>query len=290
MDCRNLDWTTPQDLFLSRDDVSKDDRTFALDVFSKLKKPTMTRERVGNIPRGPTEYLDEMRNICAEFPVYFRYQWPGLDPKPDGNTSMSWIRSDMKVSHVLYPNHEEDEETLEPVDGGEGFLVNCERRFKSKAWMCWEEEYGNDLGDRHRATGQENGKDEIRSVETQDQGLEDKRKQVEDDVGKNSWRWINFPSNNVSKNTPTSVSGYRTNIRIDDMDQGRKESSRNVCQPPVWLANTCQDFIIHNARYNENKQLDGRTWRFFEENIRIHETDSLYSRVRIPHAKGSSFK
>ncbi|KAI2783600.1 hypothetical protein F4815DRAFT_442467 [Daldinia loculata] len=240
MDCRNLDWTTPQDLFLSRDDVSEDDRTFALDVFSKLKKPTMARERFGNIPREPTECLDEMRNICAEFPVYFRYQWPGLDPKPEGNTSMSWIRSDMKVSHVLYPNQEEDEETLEPVDGGEGFLVNCEGRFKSKAWMCWEEEYGNDLGDRHRTTGQENGKDEIRSAETRDQGLEDKRKQVEDDVGKNSWRWINFPSNNMT-----------------------------------WI----KDFIIHNARYNENKQLDGRTWRFFEENIRIHETDSLYSRA-----------
>ncbi|KAI1660907.1 hypothetical protein F4813DRAFT_386316 [Daldinia decipiens] len=237
MDCRNLDWTTPQDLFLSRDEVSENDKTFALEVFSKLKKPTMTRERVGNIPRGPTECLDEMRNICTEFPVYFRYQWPGLDPKPDGNTSMSWIRSDMKVSHVLYPNDEKDEETLEPVYGGEGFLVNCERKFKSKAW---EEEYGCDLGDRHKATGLENGKYEIRSVETRNQGLEDKRKQVEDDVGKNSWRWINFPSNNMT-----------------------------------WI----KDFIIHNARYNENNKVDGRTWRFFEENIRIHETDSLYSRA-----------
>ncbi|KAI0111468.1 hypothetical protein F4814DRAFT_422564 [Daldinia grandis] len=249
MDCRNLDWTTPQDLFLSRDNVSKDDRTFAQDVFSKLKKPTMTHEKVGNIPRGPTECLDEMRSICAEFPVYFRYQWPGPDPKPGGNTSMSWIRSDMKVSHVLYPNHEEDEETLEPVDGGEDFLANCERRFKSKAWACWKEEYGNDLGDKYRANRQENGKGEARGTETRDQELEDKRKQIEDHVGKYSWRWINFPSNNMT-----------------------------------WI----KDFIIHNARYNENKQLDGRTWRFFEENIRIHETDSLYSRVRIPHAKASN--
>ncbi|KAI1470342.1 uncharacterized protein F4812DRAFT_261902 [Daldinia caldariorum] len=248
MDCRNLDWTTPQDLFLSRDEMTEDDRAFAQDIFSRLKKPNMTRARAGNIPRGPTECIDEMRNICAEFPVYFRYQWAGLNPKPDGNTSMAWIRSDMKVSHVLYPKPEEHEETLEPVNGGDGFLASCEDKFKSKAWLSWKEENKNNSSTQQRATRQENGKDESESEETRSQKPEDHRKRVEEDVRRNSWRWINFPSNNMT-----------------------------------WI----KDFIILNAKNKESGQLDERAWRFFEENIRIHETDSLYSRVRIPHAKVS---
>ncbi|KAK6957515.1 hypothetical protein Daesc_000302 [Daldinia eschscholtzii] len=241
MDCRNLDWTTPQDLFLSRDEMTEDDRDFAQDIFSRLKKPSITRERAGNLPRGPTECIDEMRSICAEFPVYFRYQWPGLDPKPNGNTSMAWIRSDMKVSHVLYPKPGEDEATLEPVNGGEGFLASCDDKFKTKAWLCWKEEIKNNLN-KNGATKQ-SGRDEAESAETRDQKLEDK---IKEDVGERSWRWINFPSNNMT-----------------------------------WI----KDFIILNAKDKESGQLDERTWRFFEENIRIHETDSLYSRVRIPHAK-----
>ncbi|KAI1807231.1 hypothetical protein F4811DRAFT_567129 [Daldinia bambusicola] len=248
MDCRNLDWTTPQDLFLSRDEMTEDDRAFAQDIFSRLKKPSMTRTRAGNIPRGPIGCIDEMRSICAEFPVYFRYQWPGLSPKPDGNTSMAWIRSDMKVSHVLYPKPGEHEETLEPVNGGDGFLASCENKFKSKAWLSWEEEDKNNSSKQLRATQQEKGKDGNRSEETQSQKPEDQRKLVEEDVRKNSWRWINFPSNNMT-----------------------------------WI----KDFIILNAKSKESEQLDERAWRFFEENIRIHETDSLYSRVRIPHAKAS---
>ena len=46
---------------------------------------------------------------------------------------------------------------------------------------------------------------------------------------------------------------------------------------------------VDDAKDKESGQLDERTWRFFEENIRIHETDSLYSRVRIPHAKVSLY-
>ncbi|KAI8956554.1 hypothetical protein F5Y11DRAFT_353549 [Daldinia sp. FL1419] len=240
MDCRNLDWKTPQDVFLSRDRVSENDRSFALDVFSGLKKPAMMRQRVGNLPHGPIEYHNEIRSICAEFPVYFRYQWPGLWPKPDGNASMSWIRSDMKVSHVLYPEPKEDVGMLEPVRGGKGFLIDCERKFKLKAWACWEEENGNNLDAGQKAIEDAGEADTTRGTRSENSNPTQKRRDIEDDVGRNAWRWINFPSNNMS-----------------------------------WI----KDFIIHNARYSEEQQLGERVWRFFEENIRIHETDSLYSRA-----------
>ncbi|CAH0023619.1 unnamed protein product [Clonostachys rhizophaga] len=227
LDSRNLNWQTPQDLFYEdRTPLSKEDHDFVLREFSRLKRSGVTRKRTGNIPNEPAPCPEETRKICSEFPVYFRYQWPGLDPNPDGSTSMSWVRTDMKVSQVLYPEAD-NRGTIEDVDGGPRFLADSKTKFASRIW--------DDLS-------QDEKSEVVLAMGCGDSDVEnesDALKYLEESVGKRSWRWTNFPSNN--------------------------------------------DFIIHNAKYRNTDDVDRRVWRFFENSIRVRETNILHSRVRIPH-------
>ena len=201
LDSRNLDWTTPQDLFLKKEPLLDADRQFAKDTFYRLKKSVAARERLGNVPRRPAGCLEGTRKICAEFPVYFRYQWPGVEPNLDGSATMSWVRTDMKVSHILYPQDGEDKGGLEPVNGGEGFLSQCEDNFKEMVWKCWMEEHSAKMGKREGETLAEAGRLETQELEApvKDKDTVDPKSRLQSDIAKNAWRWINFPSNNVSQ-------------------------------------------------------------------------------------------
>ncbi|VUC36440.1 unnamed protein product [Clonostachys rosea] len=229
LDNRNLNWQTPQDLFYeNRTPLSKEDHEFVLKEFSKLKRSGVTRKRTGNIPNEPAPCPEETRKICSEFPVYFRYQWPGLDPNPDGSTSMSWVRTDMKVSQVLYPE-DDNRGPIEDVFGGPRFLADSKTKFTGRIWDDLSEDEKSDIS---LAMGIGCGDS---TLENESNAL----KYIEESVGKKSWRWTNFPSNN--------------------------------------------DFIIHNAKYRNTDDVDRRVWRFFENSIRVRETNILHSRVRVPH-------
>ncbi|KAH7303952.1 hypothetical protein B0I35DRAFT_454968 [Stachybotrys elegans] len=236
LDSRNLDWKTPQDLFYeNRSPPSKADHEFAAREFSRLKKTSAARRRVGNVPQHINPITDETRSLCAEFPVYFRHQWAGWDKKPDGSSAMSWVRTDLKVAQVLYPNGDDNPWYLDSVVGGQGFLADCQAKFVNKVRDCLQEELQEQ--EQEVMVG-------LRPVQPQGGlGIFLKENDLAKSIQRGGWRWINFPANN--------------------------------------------DFIINNARRPDTNEVDGWKWQFFERSIQVHETNTSYARIRIPHVHGT---
>jgi hypothetical protein len=208
LDSRNLDWKTPQDLFYeNRSPPSKADHEFATKEFSRLKKTAAARRRVGNVPQYINPVTDETRSLCAEFPVYFRHQWSGWD-KADGRSTMSWVRTDLKVAQVLYPNGDDNPWYMDSVVGGQGFLADCQDKFISKVHDCLQEEQEQE--EEHRPQSplatflREN--DLARSIQ------------------RDGWRWINFPANNVSK-SPIIMAFAN---KLDDVDEGTAAHCQSI--------------------------------------------------------------
>ncbi|RMJ15789.1 hypothetical protein CDV36_004508 [Fusarium kuroshium] len=273
LDCFNDNGKTPRDLFKG-DGLNEEDKRFFAENLSFLQKAPLRRKTAGNVPQKPAEYSEDIRKICNDFPVYFRYQWAGLKPKPDGSTSMSWTPTGIKVSHVLYrkksdskrleddsAQEESERESTndgssieEPVDGGTSFLADCEANFASEVWGRLVKEDADISIEKIPESPQERGKskDEIQK----ERGMEGRREEsirvklTEDEFKQNvresSWRWINFNSNNMT-----------------------------------WI----KDFLITNIRTSDGAEVDAQAWQFFESNIRVRETNDLCSRVRKPHAR-----
>ncbi|KAJ3457001.1 hypothetical protein MRS44_014142 [Fusarium solani] len=274
LDCLNDNEETPRELF-KRGGLGEEDKKFFAENLSFLQKAPLRRKTAGNVPQKPAEYSEDIRRICDNFPVYFRYQWAGLKPKPDGSTSMSWTPTGIKVSHVLYrkksdskrleddsAQEESEKESTndgssieEPADGGTSFLADCEANFASEVW----ERLVKEDADISIEKASESPRDESSKPKDESQrerGLEGRREEsirvelTEDQFKKNvrdsSWRWINFNSNNMT-----------------------------------WI----KDFLITNIRTSDGAEVDAQAWQFFESNIRVRETNDLCSRVRKPHAR-----
>ncbi|KAJ4308461.1 hypothetical protein N0V84_012086 [Fusarium piperis] len=283
LDCLNDNEETPRELF-KRGGLNEEDKTFFAENLSFLQKAPLRRKTAGNVPQKPAEYSEDIRRICDNFPVYFRYQWAGLKPKPDGSTSMSWTPTGIKVSHVLYRKKSDSKRLLEddsaqeelerestndgssieePADGSTNFLADCEANFASEVWQRLVKEDADISIEKTLESPQEEStknKDESQ----QEKGLEGKweesirveltEDQFKQNVRESSWRWINFTSNNASL-----------------FDLGRSYSAN--------------DFLITNIRTSDGTEVDAQAWQFFESNIRVRETNDLCSRVRKPHAR-----
>ncbi|KAF4977976.1 hypothetical protein FDECE_18288 [Fusarium decemcellulare] len=65
-------------------------------------------------------------------------------------------------------------------------------------------------------------------------------------VQPHTWKWMNFPANNIT-----------------------------------WI----KDFIASHHKASTSTKIDPQTWQFFQNNTRVHETNEISSRVRIPHAR-----
>ncbi|KAL2671523.1 hypothetical protein Neosp_014113 [[Neocosmospora] mangrovei] len=268
LDCLNDNGETPRQLFKG-DGLNEDDKRFFAENLSFLQKAPLRRKTAGNVPQKPAEYSEDIRRICDNFPVYFRYQWAGLKPKPDGSTSMSWTPTGIKVSHVLYrkksdskrleddsAQEESEKESTndgssieEPADGGTSFLADCEANFASEVWERLVKEDA-DISIEKTPESPQEERDKTKGESQQEREPVGREESIrveltEDQFKKNvkdsSWRWVNFNSNN--------------------------------------------DFLITNIRTPDGAEVDAQAWQFFESNIRVRETNDLCSRVRKPHAR-----
>ncbi|KAK7403322.1 hypothetical protein QQX98_010911 [Neonectria punicea] len=275
LDCLNDKEETPRELF-KQGGLSQEGKRFFAENLSFLQKAPLRRKTAGNIPQKPAEYSEDIRRICDNFPVYFRYQWAGLKPKPDGSTSMSWTPTGIKVSHVLYrkksdskrlleddsPQEESDGESTndgssieEPAEGVTTFLTDCEANFASKVWerllkeeadISIEKIPESPQEERAKTKDESQQETELESRREESIRIELTEAQFKQNVRDSSWRWINFTSNNMT-----------------------------------WI----KDFLITNIRTSDGAAVDAQAWQFFESNIRVRETNDLCSRVRRPHAR-----
>lgn len=190
LDNRNFDWKTPPDLL-------KGNATFKKELFSRFRKTArMTRNQVRNIPNRPTKCSSKMKRICQEFPVYFRYQWAGLNPSQDGSSIVSWVRTDSKVGEILYPHDDSEKPRLRPkvalvhyaqsdnTNHPAPFLVDCENQFYKEIISDW-------FDNEKRVPGQE-------TEHESHPGDDDENERIKNSINTSAWRWINFPANNVS--------------------------------------------------------------------------------------------
>ncbi|SCV51637.1 uncharacterized protein FFB14_12106 [Fusarium fujikuroi] len=262
VDCLNNEHQTPGQLFKglgSSKPLNGDQTKFFNRELSFLQKQIRRPRKPNDLPIAPTNYTKITREDCEHFPVYFRHQWEGCTPEFGKNGWLSWSPTSIKVSHVLYRIPEDtnllteagaaeaqagrntpedygrDDGELLDMDPKSSFLSDCELRVK--------ESFRNLLKDtthEMRQTEQETGNEVKSNSDERVQG-----RQLTAALKGRSWKWINFPANNMT-----------------------------------WI----QDFIIANIRTSDLTSVDPHAWQFFESNIRVRETNDNNARVRKPHA------
>lgn len=196
LDCLNFDWKTPFEVFWEE----KTDRPLTPEEIKFAKKKTgslktaTSKDKVGARKLPSLMYCArEAREVCNLFPIYLRYQAVSAD-----DVAVSWVPTGYKTSNALYHTPVSDGNEEAPGNSDKHFLESCNERFM--------EMVGTDVIPEVIQPQEKN----IEVVATKDQpvtradgvtpnsDLKDEARELESKIGKKAWRWINFPSNNVS--------------------------------------------------------------------------------------------
>ncbi|CEF71957.1 unnamed protein product [Fusarium graminearum] len=154
-------------------------------------------------------------DICDKTPVYCRIQRNFRVKDRDSHVSPYWVGTDRYVSDVLYQNAPRHHLT---------FLQDCERKSR-KFWMVIEDHVGKPFDPLTEA-----------NVESGQRCY-------------NSWRWVNFPANNMT-----------------------------------WV----KDFILDHIEQSTSPDSKRVILEFIQNNIRVRDTKERISRIRSPHAQSES--
>ncbi|KAF4445376.1 hypothetical protein FACUT_6 [Fusarium acutatum] len=232
---------------------------------------------LGRLNEASRACLKQLLEAKAEVNTKDKYDYParlhafsyilqtpmgGHAPETDKNTWLSWSPAGIKVSHVLYRKPEDTERLTEAgagrslpgrdtpgddeeEDDDDGEVVNENQKstFLSDCELRVKESVGSMLQDRNQREGRTEQETDNEAKSNSDGMLRDQL--ATKALSGRSWKWINFPANNMT-----------------------------------WI----QDFIIANIRTSDLTSVDPHAWQFFESNIRVRETNDSNARVRKPHA------
>ncbi|KAG4290190.1 hypothetical protein FPRO06_02076 [Fusarium proliferatum] len=153
--------------------------------------------------------------VCQRSAVYCRYQWSGL--ASNNSNPPHWAATDKYVSHILFSDKRSE---------GIPFLAECEEEC-ALAWQDLIEPLGKE--------GKENEHDTAGGATDVDNSAK---------VAKYTWRWLNFPENNV-----------------------------RYCHM-TWI----RDFV------EDNLSISNIARRFFDDHMEVRNTRNKGHLIRVPHA------
>ncbi|KAF5581843.1 hypothetical protein FPANT_8762 [Fusarium pseudoanthophilum] len=190
----NRDGKTPRRVLFDCHDSAED-------IWKNMAPPPRRKQKPGPGLSAPSETPSQKHNripkaamaVCKKSAVYCRYQRNDLDT--ESRDSLNWTAADKYVSDVFDPNHRSKDTT---------FLDECDKECQ-RAWK--------DSREAFRGEGHED---------------EHEHKPPAGKVAGDTWRWVNFPANNITwirdfiqdnSNTSHATWGFfESNMEVRDMN------------------------------------------------------------------------